>query len=233
MALEIRHPLKRTPGFLVIDLDGTMVDSVPDLTYCVDKMMETLGLPARGTVKVRQWVGNGVEKLVARALSNDLAGEITDPVLYERALAIFRPCYQDRNAVDSYVYPHVKETLHLLKSHFPLVSVTNKAAQFTEPLLRDLGLWDFFRFVISGDTLPEKKPHPAPLLYAAKTLGFLPEEGLMVGDSQSDIKAARAAGMPVVCLRDGYNHGQAIADFDPDAILDTFADLLTLLSLTP
>ncbi len=220
--------LPKPPAFLVIDLDGTMVDSVPDLAACVNQMQADLGLPERSEAQVRTWVGNGVEKLVARALADDLAGEIRDVDLYERALTIFRCYYREQSAVNSKVYPGVMEGLSALSARFPLICVTNKAAEFTEPLLETLGLASFFRLVISGDTLPQKKPHPAPLLYAAEFLHFPPASGVMIGDSQSDVKAARAAALPVVCLRDGYNHGEDIALAHPDAIIDRFDELLSL-----
>jgi phosphoglycolate phosphatase len=220
--------LPKPPAFLVIDLDGTMVDSVPDLVACVNQMQRDVGLPERSEAQVRTWVGNGVEKLVARALANDLAGEISDVAFYERALEIFRHYYREQSAVNSKVYPGVREGLSALSARFPLVCVTNKAAEFTEPLLETLGLRAFFRLVVSGDSLPHKKPHPAPLLHAAEFLHFSPQSGVMVGDSQSDVKAARAALMPVVCLRDGYNHGEDIARSHPDVIIDVFDELLAL-----
>lgn len=225
--------LPTTPTFFIIDLDGTMVDSVPDLTACVNQMQAELGLPERSEAQVRTWVGNGVEKLVARALANDLladdlTGDSADLAFYQQALAIFRRYYRQQSAVHSKVYPGVLEGLSALSARFPLICVTNKASEFTEPLLETLGLRPFFRLVISGDSLPQKKPHPAPLLYAAEFLAFPPESGVMVGDSQSDVKAARAAFMPVVCLRDGYNHGEDIALSHPDAIIDRFDELLSL-----
>lgn len=228
MPSTVLSALPTTPTFFIIDLDGTMVDSVPDLAACVNQMQADLGLPERSEAQVRTWVGNGVEKLVARALANNLTGDIVDQAFYEQALAIFRRYYREQSAVHSKVYPGVMEGLSALSARFPLICVTNKAAEFTEPLLETLGLRPFFRLVISGDRLPQKKPHPAPLLYAAEFLAFPPESGVMIGDSQSDVKAARAAAMPVVCLRDGYNHGEDIALSHPDAIIDRFDELLLL-----
>lgn len=225
MPSTVLSALPTMPTFFIIDLDGTMVDSVPDLAACVNQMQADLGLPERSEAQVRTWVGNGVEKLVARALANNLTGDIVDQAFYEQALAIFRRYYREQSAVHSKVYPGVMEGLSALSARFPLICVTNKAAEFTEPLLETLELRPFFRLVISGDRLPQKKPHPAPLLYAAEFLAFPPESGVMIGDSQSDVKAARAAAMPVVCLRDGYNHGEDIALSHPDAIIDRFDEL--------
>jgi len=214
---------------LLVDVDGTMVDSVPDLAYCVDQMMAALGLPARGEPEVRNWVGNGVERLVRRALAGTLDGE-PDEALYDKAYPVFMGLYRDNTSQRSVLYPGVREALDYLKgAGYKLGSVTNKAAQFTEPLLRDLGLRDAFSLVVSGDTLPQKKPDPAPLLHAARELGVSPEDALMVGDSISDVKAARAAGFQIVCVSYGYNHGMDIRDAAPDAVIDSMVELRGLL----
>lgn len=214
---------------VLIDVDGTLVDSVPDLAYCVDEMMKRLDMPVHGEAKVRNWVGNGVERLVRRALIGQLDGE-PDEALYEQAYPVFIELYRDNTSKRSCLYPGVKEGLDYLKSEgYQMGSVTNKAAQFTEPLLRDLGVYDYFGIVISGDTLPQKKPDPAPLLHAAKFFNVRPEQALMIGDSISDVKAARAAGFRIVCMTYGYNHGVDIREAKPDAIMDSMAELPELL----
>ncbi len=214
---------------ILIDLDGTLVDSVPDLAFSVDAMMDELRLPRRGEPAVRNWVGNGVERLVQRALVNDLDGE-ADPVLFARALPVFMRIYRDNTSQRSRLYPGVREGLDLLQAAgFRLGCVTNKAEQFTLPLLRDKGILDRFALVVSGDTLERKKPDPAPLLHAAAELGVTPGESLMVGDSRSDVKAARAAGFRIVCMSYGYNHGADIRDEGPDAVLDRLDELPGLL----
>ncbi len=219
------------PELVLIDVDGTLVDSVPDLAYCVDEMMRRLGLPERGEAAVRQWVGNGVERMVRRALTNRLDGE-PDPALFERALPIFLELYAANTSARSRLYPGVREGLDYLK-RLPgvrLGSVTNKAARFTLPLLRDLGVLDDFELVVSGDDLPQKKPHPAPLLHAAERLGADPRRSLLIGDSQNDVQAARAAGFAVVCVSYGYNHGEDIRDSHPDAVIDSLAELPQVLA---
>jgi len=217
------------PAMVLIDVDGTLVDSVPDLAYCVDEMMKRLDMPVHGEAKVRNWVGNGVERLVRRALIGQLDGE-PDEALYEQAYPVFIELYRDNTSKRSCLYPGVKEGLDYLKSEgYQMGSVTNKAAQFTEPLLRDLGVYDYFGIVISGDTLPQKKPDPAPLLHAAKFFNVRPEQALMIGDSISDVKAARAAGFRIVCMTYGYNHGVDIREAKPDAIMDSMAELPELL----
>lgn len=218
------------PEMVLIDLDGTLIDSVPDLAYCTDVMMDRLGMPARGEGKVRQWVGNGVERLVQRALMDRLDGE-PDPALYARALPIYMALYRENVSQRSRLYPGVREGLDFLRdAGYKLGCITNKAAAFTEPLLKDLGIYDYFGIVVSGDTLPAKKPDPLPLLHAAKFFRAAPGKALMVGDSISDVKAARAAGFTIVCVSYGYNHGQDIRDAHPDAVIDSLAQLSGLLA---
>jgi len=221
--------IPRRPAMVLVDVDGTMVDSVPDLAWSVDRMMEHLGHPTHGEAAVRNWVGNGVERLVKRALTGALDGE-PDPALFDRALPVFLEVYQENTSKRSRLYPGVREGLELLKARgYPLGCVTNKAARFTEPLLADLGVAPFFSLVVSGDTLPEKKPDPMPLLYAAHYFGVTPGASLMIGDSISDVKAARAAGFSIVCMSYGYNHGLDIRDFGPDAVIDSMVELAQLL----
>lgn len=217
------------PKMILIDVDGTLVDSVPDLAFCVDAMMERLGRPPHGEAAVRNWVGNGVERLVRRALIGQLEGE-PDEADVERALPIFLELYAENTSGRSLLYPGVRAGIDYLKAAgYPLGCVTNKAAQFTEPLLRDLGVRKDFAIVVSGDTLPRKKPDPLPLLHAAEHFGVHPSDALMIGDSVSDVKAARAAGFGIVCMSYGYNHGVDIRTADPDAVIDSLIEIKGLL----
>ena len=217
------------PEMILIDVDGTLVDSVPDLSYCVDTMMTQLGRAPHGEVRVRDWVGNGVERLVKRALVGALEGE-PDAADFERAYPLFLELYADNTSKRSILYPGIREGLDLLKgAGYRLGCVTNKAAQFTEPLLQDLGVFEDFSIVISGDTLPKKKPDPMPLLHGAEFFGCAPGNALMVGDSVSDVKAARAAGFQIVCMSYGYNHGVDIRDAHPDAVINSLVEVLPLL----
>lgn len=220
------------PKMVLIDVDGTLVDSAPDLAWCVDEMMRQLDLPERGEPSVRHWVGNGVPRLVERALMNQLEGQ-PDKALFDRAYPIFLDLYAENTSRLSRLYPGVDEGLSYLQAEgYRLGCVTNKAAQFTLPLLKDLGIHDLFEIVISGDTLAKKKPDPLPLLHAAEQLGVTAEQSLMLGDSQSDVKAARAAGFRIVCMSYGYNHGEDIRDYDPDAVIDSMSELKTLFENT-
>ena len=217
--------LPTKPEMILIDVDGTLVDSVPDLAFCVDEMMQQLGREPWGETRVRDWVGNGVERLVRRALIGKLDGEPADDE-FEKAYPIFLDLYADNTSRRSLLYPGVREGLDYLKAAgYALGCVTNKAAQFTIPLLKDLGVYDDFSIVVSGDTLEHRKPHPAPLLHAAEFFKVDPANALMVGDSISDVKAARAAGFSVACVPYGYNHGEDIRVAKPDLVIESIAAL--------
>lgn len=221
--------LIRKPQMILIDVDGTLVDSVPDLAYCVDTMMAQLGREPHGESRVRDWVGNGVERLVRRALVGQLKGE-PDEADFERAYPLFLELYTENTSKRSQLYPGVREGIDLLKAAgYKLGCVTNKAARFTEPLLKDLGIYEDFSIVISGDSLPKKKPDPAPLLHAAQFFGCDPANALMIGDSVSDVAAARAAGFQIVCMSYGYNHGVDINEAGPDAVIDSLVEIQPLL----
>lgn len=217
--------VKLKPDFILIDLDGTLIDSVPDLAYCGDEMMRELGLPPRGETASRDWVGNGVERFCERTLLGSVDGT-ADPELFAKALPIFKRLYLVNNSQRSRVYDGVVEGIKWMKEQgYRLGCVTNKAEAFTVPLLKDKGLFDLFELVVSGDTCPEKKPSPIPLLYAAEKMGVVPENALMLGDSISDVKAARAARFHIICMSYGYNHGEDIRLANPDAVVDSMAEL--------
>ena len=219
----------RKPKMILIDVDGTLVDSVPDLAYCVDEMMKALGREPHGETKVRDWVGNGVERLTRRALIGQLDGEPSDED-FAKGYPIFLDLYKDNTSKRSCLYPGVREGLDYMKSQgYLLGCVTNKDAQFTIPLLKGLGIYYEFGIVVSGDTLPVKKPDPQPLLHAAAHFGVGAEDSLMLGDSKSDVTAARNAGFQIVCMSYGYNHGEDIRNYHPDAVIDSMVELKELL----
>lgn len=213
------------PEIVLIDLDGTLVDSVPDLAWSIDRMLEQLGYAPVGEDQVRNWVGNGAEKLIKRALTGDFDGE-PDEELYARAAPLFMDLYRQHSCKRSRLYPHVKTGLDWLRSQqIRIGCVTNKNEAFTLPILETMQIRDYFQVVISGDSLPQKKPHPAPLLYGADFFGVSPGQSMMIGDSVSDVKASRAAGFSIVCMSYGYNHGADIRSAEPDAVIDSFAEL--------
>lgn len=215
----------RKPKLILFDLDGTLVDSIPDLAYSIDAMLEQLRMLPHGVEKVKLWVGNGAERLVKRALMGG-ADEEPDPRLFQEAVTIFSDVYAENTCRQSRLYPGVREGIdYLLQAGYALGCITNKRQRFTRPLLGSLGLLSGFSVVVSGDSLAEKKPSPEPLLYAAQNLGVSAEDSLMVGDSINDVLAARAAGMPVIGVRYGYNHGEDITQARPDYVLDSLAEI--------
>ncbi len=215
---------------VMIDLDGTLLDTVADLAAAVNLMLEKLGRSPLDEALVRNFVGKGIPNLVQRALAGNLQGEI-DAALFERALPVYLDCYETVNGKHTLLYPGVREGLDAFRqAGFPLVCVTNKSARFTLPLLRQMQLADYFVLVVSGDTLPKKKPDPLPLTHACKELGIAPRDMLMIGDSLNDAIAARAAGCPVFCVPYGYNEGHDVRQLDVDAIVETLVEAATLIT---
>ncbi len=218
------------PKLVLVDLDGTLVDTLPDITFCVDGMLTRLNLPTAGQERVRAWVGNGTEVLVRHALASRLDAAV-DEQHYARALSIFTELYAQHTSERSRIYDGVPAGLDFLhRAGVELACVTNKASTFTHKLLKELGLDEHFSLVISGDTLPRRKPDPMPLLHAAQHFAVASEEALLIGDSVNDVKAARAAGFGIVCVTYGYNHGDDIRLSNPDALIDSLAELPELLA---
>jgi len=214
---------------VLIDVDGTLVDSVPDLAFSVDQMLTDLDMPVRGEDKVRLWVGNGLERLVKRALIDAMDGD-PDESLYQSALPLFKSHYTVNNSKRSHLYEGVKQGLDYMQSRaYRMGCVTNKASEFTHPLLHDLGIADYFEVIICGDDTPKKKPDPMPLLTAAQRMQVDPQRSLMLGDSCSDVRAARAAKFQIICTSYGYNHGEDIRRYGPDAVIDSMLELENLI----
>ncbi len=226
-----RCEIPQRPGLVLFDLDGTLVDSVPDLAYSLQRMLQKLELPARSEAEVRLWVGNGAARLVGRALTGSMDGE-PEEALFERALPLFMDFY-GRHACDrSRLYPGVREGLEMLHSAGArMACITNKPACFIQPLFEKLGIEHYFELSLGGDSLPRIKPDPLPFRHALEHFGMEATETLVVGDSANDILAARAAGLAVVCLSYGYNHGHDIRDSAPDAVIDSLTELGGLLAI--
>jgi phosphoglycolate phosphatase len=223
----MKFPLKVRA--VIIDLDGTLLDTIPDLAVAANTMLAELGRPALEADLIRTFVGKGLANLVERTLTASLDG-VADPALLERAMPIYTRCYSQVNGRHTTVYPGVKEGLERLReAGFPLACVTNKSGQFTLPLLESIGFAGYFRHVVSGDTLPTKKPHPAPLLHACNALEIAPRDMLMIGDSINDTQAARAAGCPVFCVTYGYNEGHDVRNLDSDALVDSLVEAAELI----
>lgn len=211
---------------ILFDLDGTLVDSVPDIAFAVDATLEELGLSKAGEAKVRSWVGNGAQRLMHRALAfaTDRSELVIDTDELNHAYRCFLTHYARSNGKESRVYPTVIESLRHWQQHWPLAVVTNKPIQFVPQLLTDLGLDAFFSVLVGGECAAEKKPSPLPLYLACEKLGVAPENTLMVGDSSNDVLAAKAAGMPVLAVDYGYNGGEAIELTKPNWVVSSFAE---------
>ena len=214
------------PRLVMFDLDGTLIDSVPDLAEAVDRMLVERGRPRAGVDKVRDWVGNGARVLVRRALAGGLDHAAVGDAETEEALARFLDIYADCHHLTA-LYPGVHELLEALSTAaVELAVVTNKPERFVAPLLEQVGLGGYFRWIIGGDTLPQQKPDPAALLQVMRLAGVDAVQALFVGDSRNDVLAARAAGVPCVAVSYGYNHGRPIAEEQPSLLVDSLAELL-------
>ena len=213
---------------LIFDLDGTLINSALDLALAVNYMLETIGRDTFDEEIIHGWVGNGALMLVQRALSGKrTVDESLDKTSVQNALDIFLKYYGKNLCNATIPYPHVIATLNALKEkRYRLAIVTNKPFAFVEPILEGLGLNGLFEVILGGDSLPLKKPDPAPLLHVCKKLGISVGKCVMVGDSKNDILAANACAMQSVGVTYGYNYGESIAVYDPDVIIDNFGDLL-------
>ncbi|NIY84854.1 phosphoglycolate phosphatase [Vibrio hepatarius] len=219
---------------IAFDLDGTLLDSVPDLAVAADQAVQALGYPAVSEEQVRDYVGNGADVLVGRALSQSMT---IDPALDEALLAkareLFDDFYDKSGHKLSHLYPAVTETLAELKqAGFTLALVTNKPSKFVPEILVKHGIDKYFVDVLGGDAFPEKKPNPVALNWLMEKHNCQPEEMLMVGDSKNDILAAKNAGCAAFGLTYGYNHGEPIAASNPEFVADTIADLIDVVAVS-
>lgn len=214
------------PRLVMFDLDGTLVDSVPDLATAVDRMLVERGRAPAGIERVREWVGNGARVLVRRALAGGLDHAAVSDAETEEALGSFLDIYADCHEL-TVLYPGVHELLEALSTAaVELAVVTNKPERFVAPLLEQVGLGGYFRWIIGGDTLPQQKPDPAALLQVMHLAGVSQVQSLFVGDSRNDVLAARAAGIPCIAVSYGYNHGRPVAEEQPSLVVDSLAELL-------
>jgi len=209
----------------IVDLDGTMVDTLGDFVAALNGMAGDLGLPQVTPSVAETRVGKGSEHLI-RAVLQDLRAP-QDEALYERAWARYQHHYAQINGRHSRLYAGVAEGLRGLAARgLRLACLTNKPRDFARPLLEVKGLAGHFAFVFGGDDFERKKPDPLPLLKTCEALGTAPARTLMLGDSSNDARAARAAGCPVVLVTYGYNHGEPVRGVDADGHVDAISDLL-------
>ena len=206
----------------IVDLDGTMVDTLGDFVVVLNRVLGELALAPveRGFVELT--IGKGSEHLIRSTLQQVGA----DAALYAPAWALYQQHYAEVNGAHSVVFPGVVEGLTLLRARgLKLACLTNKPTAFALALLRLKGLDGFFSAVFGGDAFERKKPDPLPLLKTCEALGTAPQHTLMVGDSSNDARAARAAGCPVVLVSYGYNHGEPVREVDADGVVDRLDQL--------
>lgn len=205
---------------VIIDLDGTLLDTVADLAAAVNAMLADFGRPALSEAAVRSYVGKGARILVHRALSGSLDGRVDDETA-ARGLASFERHYARENGRSATLFPNVVEGLAAMRAKgLRLACVTNKPQAFTDALLGRTGLARFFAAIVGADPRIARKPDPAPLLHACERLGVEPAQAVAVGDSMNDVQAARAAGITVIVVPYGYNEGRPASTLDADAHVD-------------
>jgi phosphoglycolate phosphatase len=225
--MPVSFPLRVSA--VTIDLDGTLLDTIPDLAAASNMMLEELGFAPLEEARIRTFVGKGIARLVERTLE-EATGEPPPEGLRSKGLASYERHYTAVNGKHTTIYAGVREGLKRLREKtFPLACVTNKSERFTRPLLERMGMAAHFRHIVSGDTLEQKKPHPAPVLHACRALGVEPEAMLVIGDSLNDAQAARAAGCPVFCVTYGYNEGHDVRDLDTDALVSSLDEAVDLI----
>ena len=222
-SITFRHAVCRAA---MLDLDGTLVDTLGDFVAAINSMLGELGFPQLPAPVVAGMIGKGGEFLVRAVLTQARNG--AEPSVDELAAALSRFWHHYRrvNGRHARVYPGVVEGLRQLRQRgLKLACVTNKLTAESRTLLRACGLEDFFDEVTGGDRFERLKPDPLPLLETCAALGSAPAQTLMIGDSVNDARAARAAGCPVVLVTYGYNHGTPVRSVDADAYIDSIADL--------
>lgn len=217
-----------TTKAVILDLDGTLLDTALDIAAAANAMLTELDRPACTVNDIRRYIGRGIPNLIKRCLAGrlDAADDPAPPPA--TALAIFQSHYAASNGRHATIYPGVIEGLRAMRDQgLRLACVTNKATAFTLPLLAASGLASWFELVVCGDTLARNKPDPLPLLHICDRFGMQPAEVLVIGDSLNDVKAARAAGCPIFCVPYGYNEDEDVRKLDCDAIVATLAEAST------
>lgn len=223
------HPLLSELQLLAFDLDGTLIDSVPDLADAIDQMLSQMDRPKAGQEKVRSWVGQGAVVLVKRALAEGLEIDQIDETseLFMQAHAAFMTAYDANKGAKTRCYDGIFELLdHAKARNIPMALITNKPYRFVPEILEQLNLDRYFDLVLGGDSLAEKKPSPLPLLHAAAQLKADPNRSIMIGDSITDISAGQKADFKTVAVRYGYDHGVPVDQCGANLVVDSLAELV-------
>ncbi|MBJ9425042.1 phosphoglycolate phosphatase [Acinetobacter seifertii] len=210
---------------ILFDLDGTLVDSAADLYRSMNLSLQSLGWPLVTEVQIREWVGKGASKLCESVLLH-LFGKL-DAEQHKVLLHTFVETYGVELCVNTQIYSGVSEFLkHCQTLNIKMACVTNKPVKLAQGLLDALELSPYFQVVLGGDSLPERKPHPLPLLHCMQSLNTSASQSLMIGDSSNDVEAARRAGIDCIVVSYGYNHGESIYDCQPQQVVDSLAELI-------
>jgi len=207
---------------IIFDFDGTLIDSVPDLTASINYMYSKFNLKSVDEEIVANWLGDGAVKLIERALN------YYNLKYNKKALKIFKEHYSKNFAVNTKLYPYAKEILEYLKEIYKLALITNKPFEFVNPILEKLNI-KYFDFILGGDSLKEKKPSPLPILHTCKKLNISPKETVIVGDSKNDIIAGKKAEVKTIAITHGYNFGEDIKKYNPDIIINSLKELKEIL----
>lgn len=212
------------------DLDGTLVQTSPEITDALNDTLRHFAWPEVGQAQVEAWIGQGTRELLVLALaqrSGQTVEQVRRGAELQQALPIFDHCYQQRCGTRSTLYPHVRDTLKTLRElGCRLAVVTNKEGRYTEKVLRAHGLWGRFDLVVSGDTYSRKKPDPVAIDEALARWRIGRSDALFVGDSSIDAATARHAGIAVWLLPYGYNMGAPVATCRPDRVIADFSALI-------
>ncbi|WP_407333329.1 HAD hydrolase-like protein [Enterovibrio sp. 27052020O] len=210
---------------VVFELDGTLVDTAADICHAAEEMLSDLRLPSLKPEHVRDWIGDGSDKLIHRILSRKIDGIVPDPV-FRIGSALFMKAYQRRHHSSAALFDGVETCLRQLsRRKIPMAVVTNQATAQANEILTVLGIRSHFSLVLGRDALQEPKPSADGLLEAALLLHLKPEQLLLVGGSVNDVNASRAAQCPVVCVSHGYNYGIDIRKSAPDVVVDSLAEI--------
>jgi len=211
---------------LIFDLDGTLINSVPDLATSINFMLKSLNRDTFSEDEIHKWVGNGAVVLVKRALSGSREIKNIDETLFNKAYEIFMNHYKNNVCNKTILYPNVKETLKKLQDK-KLAIVTNKPFKFVEPIIKKLEI-DMFDLYLGADSLDEKKPSAKPLLYVCEKFNINPKNAIMIGDSKNDIIAAKNAKIESIGVTWGYNYGESIEKYNPDFIVDKIEKIVEI-----
>jgi len=214
---------------IIFDFDGTLINSIPDLTLALNKMLHFYNLSPLTVTDVTPFIGNGAKPLVKRALRHAIQNKELSEEYIREAFDIYFSAYKEVTCDKTYMYPGVFETLNYLKNKgYKMVICTNKTFGFIEPILNKLAIKHFFNNWIGEDSLSEKKPSATPLFYLANEMNISKEKCVMIGDSKNDILAAKNSGMGSIGVSYGYNYNENISDYNPTLVVDNFADLQQL-----